>query len=162
MDTEYVIRLNGPNTAAPGRPVVEVDSWGSQQWVNGLLEPPPEVAEGQPVEAAGTLSIPAGPAAEFEDLVKQLGNEIAVSKVDANGYGAEVWQKADAAIANDLRDCVRYARAGLKKFLRGRDVLDDLGPTPREPGGSGDGWWDSQADGDPGGTDDGAGDDWDW
>lgn len=102
MDALYKVSKQGKQSAMPGMPLVRVDTWESQDWIESAL-----AADGVPQITVFRDSIYA-----HKELLEQLLN-------DGLDPQRNVWDKRDEGTPNDWRDCVRYAYAAARMFARG-------------------------------------------
>lgn len=95
----YTNRQNGPRSANPGRYVTWVDTHSTQDWADNEIHD-------------GGLTVFRGSLAEHQSFFEQLLNDALVSSLDSNNHERETWQRINAIIPNDFRDCLRYAFVG--------------------------------------------------
>ena len=115
LESDYIISKLKPGSAYPGLPLIHVDTIRSQLWLNRVLD---EV----PPDSAGGMSLFHGSLHEHQDLLEQLLNDASVQELDKSNNPRELWQRIDAAVPNDFRDCRRYSRTGCLIATRGGTI----------------------------------------
>ena len=115
LSTWYEKKKTSKKSANPNKTIVWVDINHSEDWVDGRLH---TLSPGEP----GGLSLFNAPIGEHQDFLEQLLNMFLNPKMDASKNIKEVWERIDENIPNDYRDCLRYAVAALKLYLRGKPV----------------------------------------
>lgn len=124
MGVAYKKTRLGENTAAPGQPLVLVDTVTTQDWIERQLH---EIPPGTP----GAMSLYQAPLDLHRDYLEQLLNDAAVQDLDARNLPRESWQRIDDTLPNDLRDAKRYSYAAM--LLRNRGKEPEAAPAASAP-----------------------------
>lgn len=105
MDSLYKISKQGKQSAMPGMPLVRVDTYESQDWLEAAIL----------ADAVPQLTVYRDSIYNHRELIEQLQNDYL--DPDSN-----TWGKRDESLPNDWRDCVRYAYVAARMFARGPRV----------------------------------------
>ena len=114
LPTYYINRQSSSRSSSPGSWVTYVDTHSTQDWCDLFLQ--------------DGLSVFAGSLADHQDWLQQLTNDGLVSSLDAYNMPREAWQRLDAMIPNDFRDCLRYGFVG--RLLASRRLEQESADTP--------------------------------
>lgn len=112
LNAPYRQSTLGPDTLAPGAPIVHVDTLTTQDWISHQLTLDPKKDTG----AASVFNDSLG---NHQYFLEQLLNENCIPKLGANNVTKEVWERIDETMSNDFRDCRRYAFAAKLLVLKG-------------------------------------------
>lgn len=115
LDADFrQVRL-GPQTSMPGMVLFHTDTYRTQGWIDRVLHQ-------KTIDEAGATSLHRGSLGEHQDFLEQLLNDAAVVDVDSTNNARERWQRIDANVPNDFRDCRRYSYVAMLVATRGREV----------------------------------------
>lgn len=115
LNADYRVNTLGKDTSRPGMQVVFVDTINTQGWIDRVLHTL------QRTDVGGT-SLFSGPLAAHQDYLEQLLNDAAVEGLDRSNNVRENWNRIDANIPNDFRDCKRYAYVAMLLATRGKEI----------------------------------------
>lgn len=112
LDAFYTQKVTGKRSSNPGNLVVWVDTHATQDWLEQRLH-----ALTPDAEAGASLFL--APVSEHQDWLQQMLNDGLNQTLDPSNNVRETWQRIDAMIPNDFRDCKRYAFVGFLLVGRG-------------------------------------------
>lgn len=124
LEAEYVQRKLGENTSMPGMVLFHVDTIRTQGWIDRQLH----VLQRDDV---GGYGLHEGPLEAHQDFLEQLLNDAAVSDLDTRNNERESWERINANVPNDFRDCRRYAYAAMLIATRGATIGPRSGEVKR-------------------------------
>jgi phage terminase large subunit GpA-like protein len=101
LASDYDRAILGKNTAKPGTILYHVDTIRSQTWLDRAIH------DAEP-DGANGFTLHAGNLFEHADYLQQLLNDAPIEVLDSHNNAAESWERIDANIPNDYRDCERY------------------------------------------------------
>ncbi len=115
LDSDYRQARLGENTSMPGMVLIHVDTIRSQLWLDRVIH------DLKPEDGGATIH--AGSLAEHQDFLEQILNDAAIAEPGKDNNDRERWQRINANIPNDLRDCWRYAYVAMLIASGGREIL---------------------------------------
>jgi len=115
LSSWYEKKKTSKKSANPNKTIVWVDINHSEEWVDERLHT-------LTPEDDGGLSLFNAPIGEHQDVLEQLLNMFLNARLDSHKEVKEIWERVDENVPNDYRDCLRYAAAAMKLFLRGKQV----------------------------------------
>jgi phage terminase large subunit GpA-like protein len=115
LNAIFQVNTLGANTSNPGVELVFIDPRHTQGWLDKQLH---EITKGEP----GCATLHAGSLGEHQDFLEQLLNDEAVLKLDSANNAKEVFERIDASVPNDFRDCRRYSYVAMLLTTGGRPI----------------------------------------
>lgn len=106
LDAFYTQKATEKRSNNPGRLIVWVDTYATQDWLEERLYTLTQ-------DDAGCLTVYEGTPADHQDYLQQMLNDGLVQNLDPTNNVRESWQRIDSLIPNDYRDCERYAFVGM-------------------------------------------------
>ena len=121
MDVLYQGSRQGATSQMPGQLLIRVDTFHSQDWLEAALN-----GDGVPQMTVYRDSL-----YSHQDYLEQCLN-------DEMDEDKKRWERRSESIANDYRDCKRYAYVAARLLCRGKDVVSriragEVADTPRTP-----------------------------
>lgn len=124
LEADYIISRLGKDSSMPGMVLFHVDSFRTQGWIDRMLHVVQRNEE-------GAFSLYRGSLYDHQDFLQQLLNDAAVLDLDTKNNDRETWERMDAGIPNDYRDCKRYAFAAMLIATRGKPIAARVKPKPK-------------------------------
>lgn len=115
LTTWYEKKKTSKRSANPNKTIVWVDINHTEDWVDEKIH---TLKAGD----IGGLSVFHGSLAEHQDFLEQILNMFLNPHVDNRKNIKEIWERVDENVPNDMRDCLRYAAAAMKVYLRGKKI----------------------------------------
>lgn len=115
LDADYWKNTLGKDSSMPGMILFHIDTLRTQAWMDRMLHVVKRDEEGAYTLHAGSLY-------DHQDFLEQLLNDAVVSDLDSRNNERENWERIDAAVPNDFRDCRRYAYAAMLIATRGAEI----------------------------------------
>jgi phage terminase large subunit GpA-like protein len=115
LESDFQVRQLGKNTAMPGMALVWVDTFRTQEWIDNVLH---VLRPGDP----GSAELHDAELQDHRDFLEQLLNDAPLYTLDARNNEREVWERVNASVPNDFRDCRRYSYVAMLLSTRGGPI----------------------------------------
>ena len=111
LESEYRLSQLGPNTSMPNMTLIYIDTVRSQLWLDSQLD-----------GTQGKYTIFNDSVYGHQDFLEQLVNDASLDVLDPSNNVKQVWQRIDARVPNDMRDCRRQSYIARLIKCGGRDI----------------------------------------
>jgi phage terminase large subunit GpA-like protein len=116
LSSDYEVAELGKSSSRPGTHLCHVDTIRSQIWIDRAIYDADR-------DADGGFAIYGGSFVEHEDFIQQLMNDAPIEKSDAHNNASESWDRIDANVPNDMRDCKRYSYTAMLLATRHGQIM---------------------------------------
>lgn len=126
LNAEYRVNTLGKDTSAPGAKLVHIDTIRTQAWIERQLHSLQR-------SDIGGASLFNASLVEHQDFLEQLLNDAAVMDLDRANNDRENWERIDASVPNDYRDCRRYAYVAMLIATRNKPIAERIKQKAKPP-----------------------------